>query len=257
MKKILGIDVGGTKIASALVEEGLKLKNLSLVKTSQIDLIRQLVELIRDESNFDAIGLAMPGPVLADGTVVRLPNVPHFARVNLKDTFEQQFQVPVTVVNDAKAFAFAEANIGQAQNNKVVAGAILGTGIGVGIVIDNKVYFGKDGVAGEFEHVKLLDGRSFRERRHAAGKFSKAQDAEIYLKTLIDMIVLSFNPDVIILGGGWSDLPGMQELTNRLATGVGDYENKTPVKISKLKYPGLVGAALLAQAQTQELKIRL
>jgi glucokinase len=249
MKKILGIDVGGTKIASALVEDDLKLKNLSLVKTSQIDLVRQLIELVRDESNFDAIGLAMPGPVLADGTVVRLPNVPHFARANLKDVFEQQFQVPVTVMNDAKAFAFAEATAGQGQNNKVVAGAVLGTGIGVGIVIDKNVYFGKDGVAGEFEHVQMLDGRSFRERRHAAGKFMKAKDAEIYLKTLLDMVVLSFNPDVIVLGGGWSDLEGMEELTNRLTIGVGDYDNQTPVKISKMKYPSLIGAALLAQAK--------
>lgn len=249
MRQILGIDVGGTKIASALVENGLKLKNLNITATSQTDLIRQLMELIKNESNFDAIGLAVPGPVLSDGTVTRLPNVLNFQRTNLKQLFEERFKVPVAVVNDAKAFAFAEAKVGQAQNNKIVAGVTLGTGIGVGIVIDQKIYFSKDGVAGEFEHVKLLDGKLYREQRRAAGRFKTAKEATIYLKTLLDMIVLSFNPDIIVLGGTWAGLPGMEDLANDLTINVGDYENKTPVKISKLQYPSIIGAALLAQEQ--------
>ncbi|MBX4186758.1 MAG: ROK family protein [Candidatus Doudnabacteria bacterium] len=249
MNHVLGIDVGGTKIASALVDQGLELKNLEVTNTSQIDLVRQLIDLIRSQKNFDAIGLAMPGPVLSDGTVVRLPNVPRFARVNLKHLLEETFKVPVAVVNDAKAFAFAEAMAGQAQENKVAAGVVLGTGIGVGIVIDRKIYDGKDGIAGEFEHVTLLDGKLFRELRHAAGRFQKASDAKLYLKTLLDMIILSFNPDVIILGGGWANLPGMEDLASELAVNVGDYENRTAVKVSKLQYPSLVGAALLALEQ--------
>lgn len=249
MKYVLGIDVGGTKIASALVENGLKLKNLQVVATSQTDLIRQLIELIKNQKDFDAIGLAVPGPVLADGTVVRLPNIANFERVNLKNLLEEQFKVPVAIVNDAKAFAFAEASVGQAQNNKVVAGAILGTGVGVGLVVDKNIYFGKDGVAGELEHVTLLDGALFRTKRHQAGEFKTASEAKPYLKTLFDMIVLSFNPDIIVLGGGWSTLPGMEELANELTHNVGDYENQTLVKVSKLKYPGLIGAALLAKSK--------
>jgi predicted NBD/HSP70 family sugar kinase len=245
MKKILGIDVGGTKIASAMIETGLELKNLNVASTSQIDLVRQIRELIKEHS-FDAIGLAMPGQVLPDGTVVRLPNIAHFQRTNLKNLFEQEFKVPVSVVNDAKAFAFAESKVGQAQNNNNVAGVILGTGIGVGFVVNQKIYSGKDGVAGEFEHVRLLDGRLIRDLRHAAGRFSSAKEAGVYLETLLDMVVLSFNPDVIILGGGWNDLPGMEDLANKITTNVGDYENRTPVKISKMKYPSLIGAALLA-----------
>jgi glucokinase len=209
-------------------------------------LVRQLRELIKKQKSFDAIGLAMPGQVLADGTVVRLPNIPSFPQTNLKALIEQEFKVRVSVVNDAKAFAYAEAKVGQAQNNSNVAGVILGTGIGVGVVINQKIYFGKDGIAGEFEHVRLLDGRLFRDLRHAAGKFSSAKEASVYLETLLDMVVLSFNPDIIILGGGWIDLPGLEELSNKITTNVGDYENHTPVKISQMKYPSLIGAALLA-----------
>jgi predicted NBD/HSP70 family sugar kinase len=244
MKKILGIDVGGTKIASALVENGLELKDLRVEPTSQIDLVRQLRELIKSQKNFDAIGLAMPGQVLPNGTVIKLPNVANFQPTNLKQLFEQEFKVPVAVVNDAKAFALAEASIGQGQNNKVVAGVILGTGTGVGIVIDKKIYFGKDGLAGELSHVALLDGTLLGRKRHEAGEYKDAVAAKSYLTTLFNMFILSFNPDIIMLGGGWSNIPQMEEVANQITTNVGDYENKTLVRISQLKYPSLIGAAL-------------
>ncbi len=238
--------MGGTKIASALVEENLELRNLQVVPTSQTDLVSQLTELIKNQDNFDAIGLAMPGQVLSDGTIIRLPNIANFETRNFKQLLEEKFKVPVSVVNDAKAFALAEARVGHAQNNQVAAGVILGTGVGVGIVIEKQIYFGKDGVAGEFEHVTMLDGTMFRSRRHQAGSFKNATDAKVYLRTLFDMIILSFNPDIIVLGGGWSTLAGMEELANELTTNTGNYESQTPVKISKLQYPGLLGATLFA-----------
>ncbi|OGE73996.1 MAG: hypothetical protein A3I07_03820 [Candidatus Doudnabacteria bacterium RIFCSPLOWO2_02_FULL_42_9] len=247
MAKILGIDVGGTKVASGIVTDGLNVENLEINKTSQVDLVGQLQDIIRDKGSFDAIGLAMPGPVLADGTVMRLPNVPQFQKSNIKQILENQFHIPVAVMNDAKAFALAESIVGQGKGHNVVAAAVLGTGIGVGIVINKQIYFGKDGVAGELEHVQLLDGMLFREHRHAAGPFVKAIDAKKYLKTLLDMIVLSFNPDIIVLSGGWSTLPGMEEMANELTKGAGNYESQTPVKISELMYPSLIGAALMAE----------
>lgn len=246
MQNILGIDVGGSKIALGLVDDQLKLDDLKLEPTSTTDFSTQIVELIKKQKDYDAIGITMPGPVLPDGTVVRLPNIPSFQSTNLKKLLEEQFKVPVVVVNDAKAFAYAEANFGSAQNEKVVAGVILGTGVGVGIVMDKKIYFGKDGEAGEFEHVTLPDGKIFRNIRHSVGHFKEAADVKAFLKSLFDMIILSFNPDAIVLGGGWSNLPGMEELANELTTNVGNYENQTPVRISKLEYPGLLGAAKLA-----------
>ncbi len=210
-----------------------------------MDLIGQIKDIIRDDK-CDAIGLAMPGQVLPDGTVLRLPNIPHFQKVNLKKVLEDEFKLPVAISNDAKAFALAESLIGEAKNYNVVAAVVLGTGMGVGIVINREIFSGKDGVAGELEHVQLLDGMLFREHRHAAGPFSSADEAKKYLKTLFDMIVLSFNPDIIMLSGGWAALPGMEKLANQLTSLVGQYETKTLVKVSKLQYPSLWGAALLA-----------
>ncbi len=244
MKQILGIDVGGTKIAAGLIDKSFRVTKLAVLSTSQTDLVKQLVNLIRSYESFSAIGLGMPGQVLANGMITRLPNVNNFKSINFKKILEDKFKVPVNILNDAKAFALAEASIGVGRAYKTVAGVILGTGIGVGIIMDKKIYFGKDGIAGEYEHTVLLDSKMFRDHRHSTGTFKQAANTNKYLKTLLDMIVLSFNPDIIILGGAWSKLSGMEKLANQLTKNVGNYINKTPVKISKLKYAGIIGAAL-------------
>lgn len=246
MKYVLGIDVGGTKIAAGLVDKNLKLNKVAILPTSQTDLVGQLIRLIEDYSDFEAIGLAVPGQVQSSGMVTRLPNVQNFRAVNLRTLLEKKFKVPVTVLNDAKSFAFAEAMVGLGKNSKTIAGVILGTGVGVGIVIDGQIYYGKDGIAGEFERVSLLDGKMFRNYRHEAGIFKKASESKKFLRMLFGMIVLSFNPDLIVLGGSWSKLSGMEKLANELTQNVGGYINKTQVKVSKLKHAGVLGAALLA-----------
>src|SRR5258708_29855289 len=83
-----------------------------------------------------------------------------------------------------------------------------------------------------------------RDYRHDAGKCETEADAEKYLKILFSMIVLSFNPERIVLGGGWRHLPGMEEILSEVTINVGCYTNKTPMVISDLEYPGLLGLAL-------------
>lgn len=244
MKYILGIDVGGTKIAAGLVDTKFRVSKVAVILTSQKDLLGQLARLIESYDDFSAIGLAVPGQILSNGIVTRLPNIKGFRPVNLKTYLEKKFKVPVGVINDAKAFAYAEAVIGAGKNCQSIAGVILGTGIGVGLVLNKKIYLGKDGIAGELEHVSLLDGKMLRDHRHVEGKFNYAKQAKKYLKTMLGMIVLGFNPELIVLGGGWSKLAGMEALANQLTVDMGGYKNITPVKISKLKYAGVIGAAL-------------
>lgn len=244
MKKVLGIDVGGTKIASGLVDKNYHVSQVSVVATSQTDVLGQIMGLIEDYRGFSAIGLGMPGQVLSSGLVTRLGNIP-WKPLNLRNLVSKRTKKSVSVINDAKAFALAEAMIGSGKKYRSVAGIILGTGIGVGMVMDKKVYFGKDGIAGELEHTVLLDGKMLRDHRHMAGKFRHAKNTVKFLKTLFGMVVLSFNPDVIVLGGAWSKLPGMERVANSTAVNLGNYINRTPVKISKLKYAGIIGAAML------------
>lgn len=244
MKYILGIDVGGTKIVAGLVDHKYKVTQVSQMPTSQTDLVGQLIRLIESYDDFDAIGLGLPGQVLRWGIVTKLGNIQNWEALNVKKLLERKFKVSVNVMNDTKAFALAEATIGLGKDFETVAGIILGTGIGVGIVIDKKIYFGKDGLAGEFEHISLLDGKMIRHHRRMIKSFDRISQSRKFLRTILSITVLSFNPDLIVLGGGWSKLAGTEKLANELTKDVGGYKNITPVKISKLKHAGIIGAVL-------------
>jgi glucokinase len=244
MKKVLAIDVGGTKIASAIVNSNLKVSEVKLAQTPQNNLVSRLVEIIDSYSDYQAIGLGLPGQVLFDGTVVRLPSIRNFKSFNLKKYLAKRYKKPIGLLNDAKAFALAEALVGTGKKLPVVAGVILGTGIGVGIIVDQKIHYGKDSIAGEYVHTTLLDGKKFGRYRSRAGFFKNANQAQKYLKTLFDMIILSFNPNIIVLGGGWSNLPNMERVANKLTRNVAEFRTYTPVKISKLKHASIIGAAL-------------
>jgi glucokinase len=243
MKYILGIDVGGTKISSGLVDKQNQVSQYKIRPTSQRDLLGQLASLVAEYQGFVGIGIGVPGQVLYSGMVTHLPNVA-WRPTNLRVFLNRRFRVPVNVMNDAKAFTLAEAVAGSGKKFKSVVGITMGTGIGVGFIKDGKMYFGKDGIAGEFDHVVLPDGKIIRKIKQRLGKFRNAQSAKNFLQSLLSMTVLSFNPEVIILGGAWSQLTGMARTANRLTTNLGGFVTKTPVKISKLKYAGIIGAAL-------------
>ncbi|OGE88399.1 MAG: hypothetical protein A3J07_01225 [Candidatus Doudnabacteria bacterium RIFCSPLOWO2_02_FULL_49_13] len=244
MKQVLGIDVGGTKVASGLVAEGCQVSDFRIESTSQADLVGQLGKLIGSYQGFEGIGLGLPGQVLADGRVTKLPNIESFGETSLRQALEDQFHLPVHVMNDAKAFALAEATFGAGQGYRTVVGLILGTGTGAGLVIDKQLHLGKDGIAGEFDHVMWLDGKLFRDQVKLQKPFNRIEEACQYLRTILSLVVLGYNPDIIVLGGGWSNMPGLQAQAQEFLTNVGGYQNQTPVVMHQLDHPGIIGAAL-------------
>jgi predicted NBD/HSP70 family sugar kinase len=244
MKYILGIDVGGTKIAAGLVTKDGKVSDLKVLPTFQNDLGGQLVELIKSYKEYSGIGLGLPGQVLPSGEVPYLPNIPRFKDKNLKKVLEKQFRVPVVLNNDADAFAYAESVLGFGKGQPIVAGVILGTGIGLGMVIDKKIFPGSEGAAGEIGRFPMLDGTPLEVHVRNAGKFQNAKAAEKYLRLILSYVVLSFNPHIIILGGSWSKLPGMESAANAIIKSLEHYKSKTKVKVSKFPHVELVGTAL-------------
>lgn len=244
----LGIDVGGTKIAAGLVTKQGKLSQLTVVPTSHENLRNQIFHLVESFDGFSVIGLGLPGRVLDSGMVNRLPNIRNYEPTNFKTLLERRFKVPVAVVNDTKAFAFAESLKGDGKKFRIVAGVILGTGIAVGLVIDKQIYFGENSLAGEMGHFIMPNRETFEKYVRHAGKFKKARDAKKYLRLLLNYIVRSFDPQIIVLGGGWSTLPGMEQVWKELVSEIRK-PNKTLVKVSKLKHAGLIGAALFAMKQ--------
>lgn len=244
MSKILGIDVGGTKIASGLVSPAGKVSDFRQEKTSKNGLSQQLIRIIGNYRGLGGIGLGVPGQVLDRGQIVHLPNIPKFRPVNLKKLLENKFLLPVCVNNDAKCFAYAEAVLGSGKSFNRVCGVILGTGIGVGIVINKKIYTGADGLAGEFGQFPMIDGSTLEQHVQSHGRFKSGKEAAKYLKLFVSYIVLGINPDIIIFGGAWSKLPGIKKIAMAAVKKL-NYNSQVKIKISKLPHAGLVGAALL------------
>ncbi|HET8953295.1 MAG TPA: ROK family protein [Solirubrobacteraceae bacterium] len=154
--RFIGIDVGGTKIASATLSGG-RLSESRLVETSLEDrdaLIEQLVQAIEDLRDVDvrAVGVGVPSVVdFATGRIRSSVNIP-LEDVPLRELLTDRVGLPVFVENDASAAALAEAfEDGELTCPHLVMFTI-GTGVGGGTVLDGRVYRGATGAAPEIGH---------------------------------------------------------------------------------------------------------
>ena len=87
-----------------------------------------------------------------------MPNIPGAAGANPARWLSKKIGLPVTIENDARCFAYAEALLGAGKGKRVVLGVTLGTGVGAGIVIDGELFYGARGFAGEVGHMLLQPG---------------------------------------------------------------------------------------------------
>ena len=150
-----GVDVGGTKIAVAvLAGAALGPPRTNRTDTSSPEaLVDQLVEVIGEAGEASAIGVAVPSVVdFATGRVRSSVNIP-LADIPLREVLRERLGIPVYVDNDATCAALAEA---YDDDGALVAGQLVmltvGTGVGGGIVIDGRVYRGATGAAAELGH---------------------------------------------------------------------------------------------------------
>jgi glucokinase len=165
---IAGIDIGGTKIAGGLVNQKGRLVGHTLtvptrasggIRTSYGQVLRVIGRLAHQaggEDRLGGIGLCAPGPVNPwTGLVLNPPNLPGWINLPLAKRIEERFGLPTKVENDANAAGLAEAVFGAGIGYRHVFYVTISTGIGTGIIINRKVYHGKNGVAGEGGHVSI------------------------------------------------------------------------------------------------------
>jgi glucokinase-like ROK family protein len=103
------------------------------------------------------IGIGVPGIVNKEGKVLLAPNL-KWNNINLKQIIESKFRVPVLIDNEANAGAYGEKKFGAGKSYSNIIYVSAGVGIGVGIIINNELYQGKDGYAGEFGHMIIEVG---------------------------------------------------------------------------------------------------
>src|SRR5690606_24955530 len=102
------------------------------------------------------------------GIVYDVQNIPSWKEVPLKAIMEERYGVPVQVNNDANCFALGEKYFGQGRDSKAFIGLTLGTGLGAGIILNDKLYAGPNCGAGEFGMVPYLD---YHYEYYASGQF--------------------------------------------------------------------------------------
>ncbi len=225
---IIGVDLGGTKVSIGKVKDKQIVKQSSTNITTQGEQEQILGEIISAiEGVFDqsVVGIGIGVPSVLDvekGIVYNVQNIPSWKEVPLKDILEDHFERPTYLNNDANCFTVGEKHFGKGRAFRNLVGVTLGTGLGAGIIIDNRLYSGPNCGAGEFGTISYKDkiieyycsGQFFIEVHGIKGQqvFEKAERGDktamtifeeygTHLGEAVKTIMFAVDPEAIILGG--------------------------------------------------------
>lgn len=163
---VIGVDVGGTKVAAGIVTADGKIINQTRIPmiangdaATGFAAVKSAIDSLfasTPKTTIRAIGVCAPGPLNPNtGVVINPPNLPCWRNFPLADQLTKIYSVPVKIDNDANAAALAEAQWGAGRGYRNVFYACIGTGIGTGIVFDGRIYHGRTGAAAEGGHVSI------------------------------------------------------------------------------------------------------
>ena len=168
MGKRIGIDVGGTNVKIALVDDKGKIIYSNSVPTYAqmgyeytVNNIKQAIKDLMRETNtkttdIQGIGFDFPGQVDYKTGVVKLaPNIPGWVNVPIAKMIEDEFHIPTRIDNDVRCAALGELKFGAGKGCENFVCITVGTGIGSGLVINGQLVRGAANAAGEIGHIKL------------------------------------------------------------------------------------------------------
>ena len=157
----LGVDLGGTKIESILLDENFNVLQRKRIPTPQNDYqeilnsISSLVlELSENISDF-SLGICTPGAISKQTGLIKNSNTQCLIGKSLREDLENKLEKKILMENDANCFTMAEAILGSAKDFDLVFGVIMGTGVGGGITINKKLRAGRTNISGEWGHHTL------------------------------------------------------------------------------------------------------
>ena len=158
----VGVDIGGTKVLAGVVNGDGQVLGVEQRPTvghdvrAVEDTIVELVTLFARRYDVAAVGIGAAGFVDATRSVVMFSPHLNWRREPLRDALTNRLHLPVVVDNDANAAALGESRFGAGVGHRYVLCVTLGTGIGGALVLDNRVFRGANGMAGEFGHVQVV-----------------------------------------------------------------------------------------------------
>ncbi len=288
MKKALAFDIGGTKIYSAIVDESGKLigeiEKFSTPKSiSDIETLLK-TQISKYENSVDVIAIATAGAVNNDNTAV-IGSTGNLVEGYSSLDFQSLSVKKVYLENDANAAAWAEYKIGASKGTSVSVMLTLGTGVGGGIIINDKLLKGKSGAAGEMHFKMYCDKRRQCScggwdcfEIYASGTALKLDAQEMLNdktvstydviegvkqgnKIMIDIlnkwqndIIIGikglaniFDPDCVVLSGSMAQFTDVKKIENEVNSDI----VTTPISVRLAtagNYSGMIGVSLLALA---------
>jgi len=170
MPLVLGVDLGGTKILTAVVDSQGKLLSRdhsvtpaargpeAVIQAIVESAERSVTQAGMEASELAAVGIGAPGLSNPEtGILFTSPNLPGWQDVPLRDIIEQRLGRKTFLINDANAAALGELYFGAAIGARNFVYVTISTGIGGGIVVDGQIYRGVTGTAGEVGHMTIAD----------------------------------------------------------------------------------------------------
>src|ERR1700722_2240384 len=163
----IGVDLGGTNLRIAAIRtDGQLLEKITLgVKVAlgrdhvigeMCDAIHRLSDQYRNTGRFAGAGIGVPGIIdMETGMMRKSANLPGWSDYPVRDEIDRRLGTRVFLDNDAKMAAFGEKWLGAGRDVDNMAMITLGTGIGGAIILDGKIFYGMNGMAGEFGHVTI------------------------------------------------------------------------------------------------------
>lgn len=277
---IIGIDLGGTQLRAGWVQEDV----LSSIRSEKINAKGSTDEILQQLFSFidamitpgvEGIGMGVPGLVDAStGLVYDVVNIPAWKEIPLQYKLQERYKLPVVVDNDANCFALGEFYFGKGKGFHSMVGVTLGTGLGSGIILNNKLYTGANGGAGEFGAADYLDhsyeyyasGQFFQNVYGIDGEtvFKQASEGQIkalnmyaqmgeHLGKALKSILYALDVELIVFGGSVRKAYPFFNKTMWQQLNTFAYKkciDRLQVHVSELENSGLLGAAALVMNRT-------
>ena len=162
-KNYLSIDIGGTNIKLALIDHSGQIQSKKQVRTPHeygafIAALENEIELVLDEIR--GIAFSCPGKIDTETGMISFGGaLPFLDGISFIDEFQPKFALPISVINDGKAAALSELWLGNLNGIENGLALVLGTGIGGGLILDGKLYQGKNFQAGELSFMMKQSGK--------------------------------------------------------------------------------------------------
>jgi glucokinase len=275
-QRLIGVDIGGTGVRAASVTDDAvaELRKSSIdAKGSESEILDVVTQTIDPLVNpqITAIGVGVPSVVdVQEGVVYDTFNIPSWKAVPLKRVLERRYGIPAHINNDSNCFVLGEKYFGKARHYRNVAGITLGTGMGTGLILNGRLYCGRNCGAGEFgmmtfrdrnyeyycsaqffANVHGLRGDILADRAAAGDEEALSIFSEFgsNLGKALQAVLYAVDPEVIVFGGSISRSYPLFEAALQKSLRTDFCYHKTleniRIEVSELSEAAILGAAAL------------